>query len=211
MREHIENYIDGQLNIDIWHGKIEEILLSDEKFIEDLDSFPNLLMSEKFKGKTIDEMKDFLHHAIIGNTCRNYILNVLAVKHLYRILREKSIFELDDFWQTRLDNFLLHKIGQGNTLFDKMKIEQTLNLIKTLLMDDDNFIKLFEKVFCKEGSVNKENIVKIATSLLTDSPEYEYAVTLFVFKYITNALEGDRSQFDDKEWLEMLEKICDLL
>ncbi len=213
MSEDITKDIIKQLNFNIWNGKIEEILLSDEKFVEDLDNFPGLLMAEKFKGKTVEEMKEFLDDCIIGNTCRTYILNLLAIKHIYRLLKTNSIFNLDDFWQSRLDNFLfLGGNNQNSTLFDQINIAEPINLVKTLLAKDDNFIKLFNEVFCQEQNVNKDNIVHVVTSFLTSSPTYELAVTFFIFKYITNALESGKAQFiEDAEFKNIIKKISDVL
>ncbi len=196
----------------IWQGKVEGILLADGKFVEDLDNFPGLLMGEKFKDKSIDEKKEFLHQCVIGNTSRTFILNVLALKHLSRILNSEAHGQLDNFWQSRLDKFTLFGRGDENKLFDKINLGQTIGLVETLLREDDDFINLFEKAFCKEGSLNRENIVKVVTSILTCSPTLEFAVTLFIFKYISNALENSKAEFiDDEEFVKMIEKISKIL
>ena len=100
-----DKYVFEHIGNVIWRGEIEDILLSNEKFVEDLDNFPGLLMSQKFKDKTIEERKGFLHHEVIGNTCRTYVLDMLALKHLQRILDEEADAFLDFFWAEKIKNF----------------------------------------------------------------------------------------------------------
>ena len=98
-----DKYVCNLVGDAIWHEPLEDVLLSDEKFVEELDNFPGLLMSEKFEGKTLDEMKEFLHGCVIGNTSRTYVLNVLALKHLFRLVKQEDQNLLDSFWKQRLD------------------------------------------------------------------------------------------------------------
>ena len=100
-----EKFLFECLGNAIWQGEIEDILLADQKFVEDLDNFPGLLMSQKFKGKTVEEQKEFLHGCVIGNTCRTYVLDLLALKHLSRILDEEGDAFLDAYWAEALKKF----------------------------------------------------------------------------------------------------------
>lgn len=192
----------------IWQCKLEEILLNDEKFIEELDGFPRLLQGFKCKGKTIEEIKDYLHHNIIGNEGRTYILNVLAIKSLFRLIKDESMAFLDFNEQKDLEEFLRANGKHYSDIFNSFKLDYTVNLVKTLLANDENFINVFEKVFCKKGSVNKDNIVKIVISIMTCSPSYEFAVTYFIFKYITNNLEQCADDFkDEKDFQTIIKNI----
>ena len=115
---------------------------------------------------------------------------------------------LDSFWQPRLEQSLYLETGKDKKeimLFDKMQINQPLNLIENLLIDDETFIKKFNKVFVKNQRLDKTTLMRTAKSLITCSPEMELAVTYFVFRYITDALKQSEIEFlNDENFKETL-------
>ena len=105
MSKKVGNYLFECISSSIWSGKVEQILLADKQFINDLDNYP-LLTSEKLSNKTVEQKSKLLHGGIIGNTSREFVLNVLALKHLYRILNEEQNIALDNGWKNGLNKFL---------------------------------------------------------------------------------------------------------
>lgn len=105
MKKELGERLFENISKSIWSGKVEKILLENKQFIKDLENFPSFT-SEKLSNMSIEERSDFLHGDIIGNTSREFILNVIALKHLSRILKEEEECVLDFFWKPKLDKFL---------------------------------------------------------------------------------------------------------
>lgn len=78
--------------------KYIELLIDDENFVMDIEKskifneFKDL--SPKEKMKKVDSN--------LGNTARTYILNIIVLKHLYRLSIEMEDLFLDLYWKDKI-------------------------------------------------------------------------------------------------------------
>ena len=78
--------------------KYIELLINDENFVMDIE-----------KSKIFNEFKDLSPEekmkkvdTNLGNTARTYILNIIVLKHLYRLSIEMEDLFLDFYWKDKI-------------------------------------------------------------------------------------------------------------
>ena len=78
--------------------KYIELLIDDENFVMDIE-----------KSKIFNEFKDLSPEekmkkvdTNLGNTARTYILNIIVLKHLYRLSIEMEDLFLDLYWKDKI-------------------------------------------------------------------------------------------------------------
>ena len=78
--------------------KYIELLIDDENFVMDIE-----------KSKIFNEFKDLSPEekmkkvdTNLGNTARTYILNIIVLKHLYRLSIEMEDLFLDFYWKDKI-------------------------------------------------------------------------------------------------------------
>ena len=77
---------------------LKNFLIEDENFLEEFDS---IIAIEKTAGKSKEDKIDIVL-SIVGNESRTYILNMLVLKHLFKILDKNKDFFLDAYWKEKI-------------------------------------------------------------------------------------------------------------
>lgn len=82
---------------------LDKYLVTDDEFWEDAVACTNIRQSEKLEDKA--ERLSYLKVYCLDNQSRGYTLQMLVLKHLFRLLKESCGYYIDDF------NFDLIKNG----------------------------------------------------------------------------------------------------
>lgn len=78
--------------------KYVELFINDKDFVKDIEKSK---IFNSFENLTIDKRMEMVD-SYFGNTARTYILNIIVLKHLYRLSIEIEDLFLDLYWKDKI-------------------------------------------------------------------------------------------------------------